>query len=137
MYMRQIEPWLNATGWGTTWPSLQDRDPDPDPVPEQESPPDNNPHSRPTASGDVLHSTEDTENGADEDSGEEMDTSGLEDEDGEDLEQPKEDEEDEEDGHENGTGSRPTDENPRPWDEDGGGEASDELSGDETDGDSM
>ena len=36
MYMHHIEPWLDGTGWGTSWPSLQDRDPDPDhdpPVP--------------------------------------------------------------------------------------------------------
>ena len=28
-YMRHIEPWLNATGWGTEWPILSDRDPNP------------------------------------------------------------------------------------------------------------
>ena len=26
-YMRQVEPWLDATGWGNTWPSLKDREP--------------------------------------------------------------------------------------------------------------
>jgi len=30
MYMHQVEPWLDTTGWGTTWPTLKDRDPDPD-----------------------------------------------------------------------------------------------------------
>lgn len=27
MYMRYIEPWLDGTGWGKSWPSLHDRDP--------------------------------------------------------------------------------------------------------------
>lgn len=129
MYMRQIEPWLNATGWGTTWPSLQDRDPDPD----QEPPLDTSPHSRPTVSDDILHSTENNGDDGDED----ISMSGLEDDDGEDLEQPEEGEEDEEEGDENGTGSGPTKENTHPWDGGGGGEAGDELSGDETDGCSM
>ena len=34
LYMRQIEPWLDATGWGASWPSLIDRDP----CPDQDSP---------------------------------------------------------------------------------------------------
>jgi len=29
LYMRHIEPWLDSTGWGTQWPTLQARDPDP------------------------------------------------------------------------------------------------------------
>jgi hypothetical protein len=27
LYMYQVEPWLDVTGWGATWPSLADRDP--------------------------------------------------------------------------------------------------------------
>ena len=34
LYMRQIEPWLDATGWGTSWPSLKHKDP----YPDQDSP---------------------------------------------------------------------------------------------------
>ena len=30
-YMRQVEPWLDKTRWGTQWPSLSNRDPDPSP----------------------------------------------------------------------------------------------------------
>jgi hypothetical protein len=38
LYMRQIEPWLDATGWGASWPLLRDRDPYPDQdSPRQES----------------------------------------------------------------------------------------------------
>jgi hypothetical protein len=38
LYMRQIEPWLDATGWGASWPMLRDRDPCPDQdSPQQES----------------------------------------------------------------------------------------------------
>ena len=29
-YMRAVEPWLDLTGWGTSWPPLNDRDPEPD-----------------------------------------------------------------------------------------------------------
>ena len=28
-YMRMVEPWLDQTGWGTVWPSLEDREPNP------------------------------------------------------------------------------------------------------------
>ena len=31
-YMRQVEPWLDKTGWGSQWPSLSNRDPDPSPI---------------------------------------------------------------------------------------------------------
>ena len=33
IYMRQVEPWLDGTGWGTSWPSLRCQDPDPDSEP--------------------------------------------------------------------------------------------------------
>ena len=40
MYMRQVEPWLDATRWGKTWPSLSDREPvSTEPVPPQSIPP--------------------------------------------------------------------------------------------------
>jgi hypothetical protein len=136
MYMRQIEPWLDATGWGTTWPSLKARDPDPDGEPLT----DNGDSSGPTIPGCILCGPEDNENSADEESGEDVDMSELEDEDGEDPEQPEEDDKDGEDGEENRASSGPTHENTRSWDRDGrdvrdapsGGET-DEPSGDETD----
>ena len=31
-YMCMIEPWLDQTGWGTMWPSLEDREPNPGPA---------------------------------------------------------------------------------------------------------
>lgn len=31
IYMRHIEPWLDETGWGKSWPSLEDREPEADP----------------------------------------------------------------------------------------------------------
>ena len=43
MYMRQVEPWLDATGWGATWPSLEDREPEDqgyDPVETERGPKD-------------------------------------------------------------------------------------------------
>ena len=98
IYMCQIEPWLDATGWGTTWPLLKASDPDPDGEPIL----DNGNSSRPTVPGYILCGPEGNENSADEESGEEVDMSELEDEDGEDLEQPKEDDEYGEDREENG-----------------------------------
>jgi hypothetical protein len=32
MYMRHIEPGLNTTGWGSTWPSIQDKYPEPEEI---------------------------------------------------------------------------------------------------------
>ena len=29
-YMREVEPWLDSTGWGASWPVLDGRDPEPD-----------------------------------------------------------------------------------------------------------
>jgi hypothetical protein len=78
MYMRHVEPWLDAAGWGATWPSLGDRYPDPTP---QEGI-----NTGPAPSTQSLHQSSDD----DEDSGEGTDTSGLEDDDGEDPEQPDE-----------------------------------------------
>ena len=31
-YMRQVEPWLDATGWGASWPSFTHRNPEPVPT---------------------------------------------------------------------------------------------------------
>ena len=28
-YMRQVEPWLDTTGWGASWPSFDHRSPEP------------------------------------------------------------------------------------------------------------
>ena len=133
MYMCQIEPWLDSTGWGTTWPSLKDRDPDPD----SERPQDNIGSNRPTNSGNTLCNTEGDEGSADEESGEDTDMNELEDEDGEDPERSEEDEEDEEDGEENfGTGNWPTNESNHSLGRDEE-DANSDSSGDEADGDSL
>ena len=81
MYMRQVEPWLDATGWGTAWPLLKNRDPDPDP--------------EPMAPALVSQATEDDEESEDEDSGDE--SSDMEDDDGEDPEQSEDDEDNSDD----------------------------------------
>jgi hypothetical protein len=36
LYMRHIEPWLDRTGWGASWPLLSNRDPHPDQDPQQQ-----------------------------------------------------------------------------------------------------
>lgn len=78
--MRQVEPWLDTTGWGATWPVLKDRDPDPD-------------HREPSLQnannvGPVVPTQVDKcdENSGDEDGGEDADMSEIEDNDGEDPE---------------------------------------------------
>ena len=89
LYMRQIEPWLDATGWGASWPLLRDRDP----YPDQDSP-------RQESSSDETD-TED-ENDQDDNSDEDEEMSDVEDDIEEDLEQSEdsdeEGDEDEEDG---------------------------------------
>ena len=81
-YMRQVEPWLDETGWGTQWPSLSNKDPDPSPSQQGDSGSDNQ------AGGDMGGINEDE----DEDEDEEM-AQDEDDEDGEgnDLEQPDDD----------------------------------------------
>ena len=82
MYMCQIEPWLDSTGWGTTWPPLKDRDPDLDSKP----PLDSGNSNKPTDTGNTLCNTEGNKGSADEESGEDIDMNKLEDEDGRDPE---------------------------------------------------
>lgn len=106
MYMRQIEPWLDATGWGKTWPSLNDKDPDPECVGPH---PHNSDDAGPVVpmQGDQANEV-DGESG-DEDSGEDTDMSEAEDDDGGDPEQPEDDDsdsDDEDSGGNKGTRSR-------------------------------
>jgi len=92
MYMRQVEPWLDATGWGTMWPALGDREP----VSSRPTPP--APANR--ASEVDEDTDEDTESDDSEDETGNVDDNG-EDDDGEDPEQPEEEkdlDEDEDDG---------------------------------------
>jgi hypothetical protein len=95
MYMRQVEPWLDATGWGATWPTLTDRDPD-------------KAHEQPPAEGNTAgpaipaHNHQQSNEG-DEDSGEDTDTGELEDDDGDDPEQPEDDEDGDSDEDMNGS----------------------------------
>jgi len=90
VYMRQVEPWLDATGWGTTWPSLSDREPDPTgltPTSEGER--------ASEGGGDTM--IDDSEGSASEGDDEDEDV------DGEDPEQPEEDADgDEDEDEENG-----------------------------------
>jgi hypothetical protein len=96
MYMHQVELWLDATGWGATWPSLADRDPD-------------QAHEQPPAEGNnagpaiPVHDQQQSNEG-DEDSGKDTDTGELEDDDGDDPEQPEDDEDG--DSNEDMNGSR-------------------------------
>jgi len=78
MYMRHVEPWLDATGWGTTWPSLRDKYPD---LTQQE-----HTNTGPTSPQSHRQSYEGDEDGGGEDSKNITDTSELEDNDGEDPE---------------------------------------------------
>jgi hypothetical protein len=132
--MRLVEPWLDATGWGTTQPSLGSK------YPELgcESPP----HSEGEATGPTTSAQANRQGGGDcsggsedegEDSEEDADTGGLEDADGEDPELPEEDDldgSDEDEGANGGgrlerhTGSRDSE------DETGEGETEEEVEGD-------
>ena len=110
LYMRLVEPWLDATGWGATWPSLGNSEPaSTRPAP----PPQGKQANRNTESNNSDTESEDSEDGDSEDG-------DGEDADGEDLEQPEDDEdldEDEEGGdnpigrnHGDGEGSAGEDE---------------------------
>ena len=92
MYMREIEPWLDGTGWGAMWPSLGERDPDP-------SPPDTT-TARPILP--VQASQGDDEN-MDSSDGDSSSDESDDDGDGEDPEQPEVDDADS-DEDENGGG---------------------------------
>jgi hypothetical protein len=111
MYMCQVEPWLDATGWGVTWPSLEDRNPDP----VHEPPPPEGNNARPAA---PAHSHQQSNEG-DEDSGEDTDMGGLEDDDGDDPEQPEENEDG--DSDEDMNNSRNQNRRMYPRDGEGGG----------------
>jgi hypothetical protein len=94
MYMRQVEPWLDATGWGTTQPSLGGRYPEPgcEPPPHSEggaTGPTVSTHGHRQSGGDHSGGSEDEDE--DPDSEGDADTEGLEDGDGEDPELPEED----------------------------------------------
>ena len=91
IYMRQVEPWLDATGWGTSWPLLEGRDPDPDSEPVT------------PANGDEATSDEEESDTKDsEDEG-----SDIDDDDGEDPEQPDEEEDESDDDDVGGDVKRP------------------------------
>ena len=102
MYMRQVEPWLDATGWGTTWPSLQNREPEPAQAAPMHSGDSARPapESRQSGGGDGGSGDEDSED--DKDPGE------MDDGDGEDLEQPEEDEDYDSEEDPGRGGDRPT-----------------------------
>lgn len=94
VYMRQVEPWLDATGWGTQWPFLGDRDPThSEPVPPT--------HRSQTNEEGGDSESEDSEDDAGGASGNGGDGEG-EDEDGMDPEQPEDDEEDLDEDGDNG-----------------------------------
>ena len=76
IYMRKVEEWLDGTGWGTTWPSLQDKYPDSGGSEEQDA----------NAQQDI------NVEGTNEETWEDIDTDGSEDEDGLDVEALDEDE---------------------------------------------
>jgi len=83
MYMRQVEPWLDATGWGKVWPVLSDREPvGTTPIPPTQ------PNQASEDGEDIISDSEDN----DSDAG-----GNVEDKDGEDPEQPEEEEDLEED----------------------------------------
>jgi hypothetical protein len=94
-YMRQVEPWLDATGWGTTWPSLKDREP---PLEDELNPsPHNGKEAGPATSARGHPQTcGDDEDSGEEDDGVDIGIDELEDGDGEDQEQPEDDDDNEE-----------------------------------------
>ena len=92
IYMRQIEQWLDTTGWGTTWPLLRGEDPNPD------LPSDNGNSPGHGIDGVDEDEDEDGDGDGDEDRGEDEDNDAgegdVDDEDGEDQEQPVDSDED-------------------------------------------
>jgi len=105
IYMRQIEWWLDATGWGTTWPSLGGKDPSPDPLSEDGSSPGRGSNNE---EGDVGDEEEDEDEDGD---GDEDENGGegegdVDDEDGEDQEQPEESDDDSDAGESGRDGRR-------------------------------
>jgi hypothetical protein len=107
LYMRQVEPWLDQTGWGTTWPLLEDTYPDPGcelPLHNQQGGAD------PTTSAQGHHQNGvnggSGEGSGGEDSEGDDDTGELEDDDGEDPEQPEVDDFDGSDEEEGANGGQ-------------------------------
>jgi hypothetical protein len=96
IYMRQIEWWLDATGWGRAWPSLGGRDPSPDLPSEDNDSPAHRSHNR---EDDVGDEDEDGDKNENENEGD------VDDEDGEDQEHPEESD-DNSDVEEGGGGGR-------------------------------
>ena len=92
LYMRHVEPWLDATGWGTTWPSLRDREPA-DPQPEAPQRTDKGPAPTGIPEGGQRGESDDD----DDDDEEEADAGELTDHDAEDLEQPEDSDNDDSD----------------------------------------
>jgi hypothetical protein len=98
IYMRQIEWWLDATGWGRAWPSLGGRDPSPDLPSEDNDSPAHRSHNREDDVGDEDEDGDENEN-------ENENEGDVDDEDGEDQEHPEESD-DNSDVEEGGGGGR-------------------------------
>ena len=125
LYMCHVEPWLDATGWGTAWPSLRDREPV---NPQPEAPQHTNEGPAPTGipQGDQSGRSNDEE----DNDGEEADMGELadhdaEDLDAEDLEQPEDSDNDDSDTDSDGGAEEnrlvhPRDEEDEPEDADEG-----------------
>lgn len=99
IYMRQVEPWLNNTGWGGAWPSLKDRDPDPD-LDQDLDQERLRPHENMRGSTEDSQACQGREMDEEDDEGG-GNTSEEEDADGEDQEQPEIDEDEEEEEERN------------------------------------
>ena len=97
-YMRQVEPWLDGTGWGKVWPSLKDREPvdsgdEASPQTNTGATPAGVPKGRPGGQGQDVddedeESEESKESEESEESEEDTDTGDLGDHDAEDPERP-------------------------------------------------
>lgn len=96
MYMRQVEPWLDATGWGATWPSLEDREPE-----DQGC----DPSITEGTNAEPITSPQDGGSG-DENSDDDIETGEFEDDDGDDPEQPEDSEDDCSDEETGGNGNK-------------------------------
>ena len=120
-YMRQVEPWLDATGWGASWPSFTHRIPEPAPT-QQDSAHGQGDGNPATTQGSVGNSmegggsggagnaeeeSEDDEDDEDDEGGNLwcLDGNGE----GNDPEQPDEDEVLDEEGDDGEVGDGPTD----------------------------
>jgi hypothetical protein len=106
LYMRDVEPWLDETGWGATWPSLSGKYQEPDRAmaPMKGSVPVPPPQPGQASAG--ANSAEHGSPGSDLDPGLDGRDAGGDDADGEDQEQPVDDDdsldEEEDDGQDVG-----------------------------------